>query len=102
MQIARNFLKCFELAEDLIRVEKWESIWQMSMNPDKCEVLPREEHKVNYTYELDNSVLTNANVCRDLGVYFSKTLSFSHHCNIISRNVHSRKRQFQQSFACKN
>ena len=101
-RVIRNQGDCEFLAEDLTRVEEWEATWQMSINPTKCELLSIGAHNMNFSYQLDNCALGNANQCRDLGVYVSKNLSFSYHCNIIARNAHYRRRQFQHSFACKD
>ena len=74
----------------------------MKTNIGKCDLLIIGYNNFNFPYTLGDVNITSKVSCKDLGVHVSKDLSFSKHCGIIFRNAHFRRRQFQQSFSCKD
>ena len=49
--IIHNSSDCIKLQEDLNNLERWESDWQMSFHPEKCEVIhiTTKKKKLSYT-----------------------------------------------------
>ena len=98
----RSISDCLTLNDDFLNIVEWMDKWQMKINVDKCEILSIGHNNPHFPYRLDNVTISNKVTCRDLGIYVSNDLSFSNHCDKISRTAHFRRRQFEQSFAAKD
>ncbi|EFO87533.1 hypothetical protein CRE_04257 [Caenorhabditis remanei] len=85
------------LQSDLFKLESWCKTWQMSVAPNKCEVIKfsLSKRKSSYThvsskFTLNGLSLPTTSTIRDLGVYFSQDLTFSRHIEITIRKCHMR------------
>jgi len=92
---------CLDMSDDILNIESWIEEWQMRINISKCELLRIGYNNLSFPYKVGNINISAKPSCRDLAVNVSNDFSFSDHCNKIARTAHFRRRQFQQSFACK-
>ena len=90
------------MSDDLLNLNEWVSTWQMKINFNKCELLALGYNNPRFPYKLGDFTVNSHACCRDLGIHMSNDLSFTLHCSKITRSAHFRRRQFQQSFACKD
>ena len=75
------------LQEDINRLTNWAHTWQMDFNVDKCYLLsitkkPKPSH---FNYTMNGKLLQRTSSHPYLGVEISDNLSWSKHCDIISR-----------------
>ena len=73
------------LPSDLDCLEYWTRNWQVTFNPQKCEVMriTHKQDKSKHPYYMWNAELKSVDSCKDLGVYVSRDLSWSHHVDEI-------------------
>ena len=76
------------LQEDLDNICLWAEAWQLPISYKKCNVLHLGMSNPKHAYKLGNIELDRFDVgCKDLGVFISKNLSSSIHCNnIVSKS----------------
>ena len=77
-----------KLLADVMRMEVWEKDWDMSFNPDKCEVLQisRKRQDIDFNYTLHGTVLRTMTGTKYLGVHLTKDLKWNVHIgNITSK-----------------
>jgi hypothetical protein len=72
------------LQEDLDKLQKWASIWQLSFNATKCSVLSVGETNSTQEFFLNNIKLKNVNHHPYLGVELSSDLKFHQHFENMS------------------
>ena len=78
------------LQEDLDKLAKWETTWQMEFHPGKCQVLHitrNRVHKTNNTYTLHGKTLETVNSAKYLGVTISSDLKWGHHIDNICKKA---------------
>ena len=79
------------LQNDLATISDWCSQWQMTVAPNKCEVIAFRlstrnlKSKTSPDFHISGLKLPFVRHIRDLGIFFSDDLSFTHHVNIILR-----------------
>ena len=56
-----------DLQKDLLNLENWSSMWQLTFNATKCKVLHFGTHNANYSYLLNNHTLYSTKNEKDLG-----------------------------------
>jgi len=81
------------LQHDLDRLEDWSKEWLLKFNASKCKVMQIGRKKtVNYQLRdgMDSVNLEETEMEKDLGVWISKDLKWSHQC----RNLQARQWQF--------
>ena len=80
-----------QLQDDLDQLQEWEREWQMSFNPDKCEVLhlTNKRKPVNFTYSIHNTPLKPTDAAKYLGVSITPDLSWKTHIDNISKKANS-------------
>ncbi|EFP04018.1 hypothetical protein CRE_27617 [Caenorhabditis remanei] len=85
------------IQKDLMKLSEWCQTWQMKVAPSKCEYITfvkskrtnlRVYSKINI--ELDGLRLPQCDYIRDLGIIFSRDLSFDSHINSILRRAQCR------------
>ena len=71
--------------------EDWESTWQMSFNPDKCEVLriTNKRNKIVANYYIHGQQLQIVDNAKYLGHTISKNFSWNNHVNNITKKANS-------------
>ena len=72
---------CIKLQEDLNNLERWESDWQMSFHPEKCEVIhiTTKKKPILHKYTLHGHTLSSVPQIKYLGVHFSNDLKWNTH-----------------------
>ena len=63
-----------------MELEKWESLWLLRFNTEKCKVMSIEcNNNPKNVYSLDNTILSSIEFEKDLGVITSKNLCWEDH-----------------------
>lgn len=64
----------------------------MEINIKKCKIMTysRNEIRINYNYNINNSDIERVDVIKDLGIHFDDRLSFDYHCNHILTTANKR------------
>ena len=77
------------LQNDLLSLEKWETMWHMNCNPSKCQVLhvTRLKTPTETKYFLHDTELDNVSSAKYLGVTISDDPSWSTHIDNITRST---------------
>jgi hypothetical protein len=80
-----------KLQEDIDALQNWESTWQLSFNPDKCEVLriTNKRNKIMANYYIHGQQLQVVDNAKYLGLTISKNLSWNNHVNNITKKANS-------------
>ena len=81
----------FLLQQDLKELEAWELLWQMSFNPDKCEVLriTNKRNPIVTNYIIHGKELATVKSAKYLGVTITSKLSWNNHVSNISKKANS-------------
>ena len=72
---------CFYKLDDLSALSLWSQNWCLPFNTNKCKLMQfayNTSKILNYQYLIDNAPIDSITNYRDLGVYFSSDLSWSH------------------------
>jgi hypothetical protein len=79
-----------KLQEDIDALQNWEITWQMSFNPDKCEVLriTDKRNKIMANYYIHGQQLQIVDNAKYLGLTISKNLSWNNRVNNITKKAH--------------
>lgn len=95
---------CLSLQHDLHKLEKWERVWLMEFNPDKCEVLrvSRKKNPTIYPYRLHNTELKSTCSAKYLGITITKDLNWSQHIENITSKATSSLRFIQRNVKTDN
>ena len=88
----RNTEDCLKLQEDLIRLEEWESMWQLRFHPNKCTLMRISKGHPEFDYYMRSNgpepiKLKEVTCEKDLGVYIDNQLSYEHHVNDICKRA---------------
>lgn len=77
--------------EDIDALQNWESTWQMSFNPDKCEVLriTNKRSKIMTNYYIHDQQFQIVDNAKYLGLTISKNLSWNNQVNNITKKANS-------------
>jgi len=75
---------CSILQDDLNVLDNWCKLWQLRLNPEKCQVFTgtRKKNKISFNYKLINSTLSTTSNIKDLGINFDENLKFNRHIQI--------------------
>ena len=78
-------IQCIDDAEniqqDLNALQQWAKTWKLTFNPTKCHVLHIGKHNEGYLYHLDNHLLPEVSLEKDLGVIVSHDLKAEENVN---------------------
>ena len=80
------------LQSDLNKLQKWESMWQMEFNPDKCEVLRitlNTNRIITGTYLIHCKVLNLVPSAKYLGITIDSKLMFNEHVDNICKKANT-------------
>ena len=90
---------CMNIADDLAKIDKWCSDWQLSINSNKCEIMHLGSRNLKYSYELNGVQIPEKSFCRDLGIWVNNNMKFGKHYEIITRNGHFKCKLFRRAFS---
>ena len=81
-----NSSDCTKLQDDLNNLQKWESDWQMSFHPEKCEVIhiTTKKYPIINKCTLHSHTLLSVPQIKYLGFQISQDLKWNSHINFIS------------------
>ena len=86
-----NSSDCDKIQADLNNLERWESDWQMSFHPEKCEVILVTTKKtptcILHSYSLHGHTLSPVPQIKYLGVHISQDLKWNSHINSKGKSV---------------
>ena len=74
---------CLLLQADLDTFCIWAQKLNLTLNTEKCHVMSfsRNRSPISHSYSLIDTPVNRVTLIKDLGIYFSPTLSFEHHIN---------------------
>lgn len=75
------------LQMDLDAISDWARKWQLDLSIGKCAVLHIARNPTRSFYSIGNTILTPSEYIKDLGVFISRNLKPSHHCQSIAMNA---------------
>ena len=86
---------------DLDRLQQWESDWQMSFNPSKCEAvrITKRRNPVEATYLIHGQDLTTDKTGKYLGVLTSEDLSWKPHVDATVKKANNSLAFLQKNLA---
>lgn len=91
------------LQNDLCRISTWCQNWKLSLNVRKCCCVSftNRIRKVDITYEINNSIISNESHYKYLGVYFSDNFKWIKHIDMTvtkaGRMLYFIRRNFRQA-----
>ena len=85
-KVVTNGSDCDLLQEDLSRISEWTVVWQVRLNPGKCEALniTNERAPIQFDYTINGGVIQWKPFVRYLGIYVNSKLTWSDHYKIIA------------------
>ena len=88
-----------QLQNDINLLSTWSNTWQLSLAVGKCFHLRLGlTHFTQHVYTVNNTVISNVDELRDLGVLVDSRLTFSSHINAIVSKAHIRANQILRCF----
>ena len=92
------------LQKDLSNLEKWESVWSMEFNPDKCEIirLSRKKNPTIFKYKLHDTILKETTSAKYLGLTISNDLPWNDHINKITSKANNTLRLIKRNIKTNN
>src|SRR5664279_3813613 len=94
----------FTLQQSLNNLVEWASVWQMSININKCSVLSvrRSSSGTNRSYSINGVCISASTHVHDLGITISSDLSFQLHINNIVATARQRASALFRGFISRN
>ena len=82
-------------------VHNWMQDWQSNIAAERCESISfrRETEQV---FTIDGAIVPKTTKLKDLGVWISSDLKFSHHCTIVAKKAHQRCNLIYRTFLCRD
>jgi hypothetical protein len=81
---------CLEMQRQLSAIITWSLIWQLKLNAKKCNVLHLGRSNYNYSYYIEQSILSSPTVVNDLGIFINSDLNFHHHIEHVITECHKK------------
>ena len=90
------------IQEDLNRLVEWARIWQMQFNEGKCKVMHLGGRNEKFSYTMNNHVLEETTLERDLGIQVSSDLKVSIHCQHSYNRANRILGLIKRTFVCRD
>ena len=86
MTLYKAIEDCEGLQTDLDSICHWCNLWQMKLNPSKCEVLciSNKRFQISFIYQLSGCSLKWSSTIKYLGVLLNNKLSWDNQCTYIA------------------
>ena len=97
-----NINDFYLLQSDLNAIAKWSEIWQLKLNKKKSVVLRLKDVGIDRCYTVKDVELKYVDHVKDLGVYISKNLDFSYHCNHVVNSAYNKIHLILHSFVSRD
>ena len=94
----QNSSDCSKLQDNLHNLERWETDWQMTFHPEKCEVIHISNKKmpVIHSYSLHGHTLSSVSHIKYLGVQISKDLKWNLCMNFVTLKANQTQGFFEK------
>jgi len=79
-----------KLSGDLASLLEWSEQWQLPFNKEKCKVVHYGKRNPRAVYTMNDTVVEQGDIERDLGVLFDSNLTFAQHIQTSCRKANSR------------
>ena len=89
------------IQEDLSKVHEWFGVWQLNLAVEKCEMISFTKYS-GQNFDINGSRIPETTKLKDLGVWVSNDLKFSHHCNLVAKRANQRSNLIFRTFLCRN
>ena len=101
-RVVNNTADSDALQKDLESLQTWEQHWQMSFNPDKCEVIRITNKKatISRSYTIHGEVLKTSNSIKYLGLNIDNKLSWERHVGITSKKATNTLALLRRNISC--
>ena len=87
-----------QLQSDISLANDFLNSWQLFLNPEKCELIHIGNSNHRYQYCVNDSPITDTDICRDLGVITSSQLNSHAYCSQIVKSTAWRIKQLNLVF----
>ena len=87
------------IQEDINKLLKWSTEWQLPFNINKCKCIHYGKNNPKHTYTIGNIDLANDDLEKDVGVHFDPSLEFRIHINKMISKANSRVGLIKKSFS---
>ena len=77
---------CLLLQQHLDNIYSWTFKWQLRLNASKCLafLISNKRKLINFMYNINSITISWNSIVKYLGVHIQSTLSWSHHCKVVS------------------
>ena len=86
------------LQEDLTRLHEWSRKWLLEFNESKCSVMHLGRTNQGYNYSINDTVLTESNEEKDLGVYVTSDWKSSTHVARVAAKANAAVGRIKKTF----
>ena len=82
-------------------LEKWATLWQLSINEKKSSVLHMGNKNPNFVFKMTGTTLSAPDIAKDLGIIVNKKLTFENYIESIVVKARRRMGVFFRAFLCR-
>ena len=86
------------LQNDLNILKEWTDEWQIKFNSLKCKVMHFGNSNPKYKYKIENVVLEEGKLEKDLGIFISNDISWSHHISYMINKSNKQMGRIKHAF----
>jgi hypothetical protein len=86
------------LQEDINTLVKWSEEWMIKFNESKCKVMYFGKQNPKHEYIMNNTILSETTIEKDLGIYISNNLEWGHHINTAVGKANKKLGLIKNSF----
>ncbi len=84
--------------EDINTLVKWSEEWTIKFNESKCKVMYFGKQNPKLEYIMNNTILSETTIEKDLGIYISNNLEWGHHINTAVGKANNKLGLIKNSF----
>ena len=99
--VCKNDADVNRIQRDLSKVHEWFQTWQLNLAVEKCEGISFKK-ETDHIFSIDDAPIPKSTKLKDLGVWVSNDLKFSHHCTIVAKKAHQRCNLIFRTFLCRD